>query len=81
MFFMLVSAMLYKIAVMLGTEVTILLHSSHFSAEEKLMIRELKKKIRSVTDHDEKKGLEKQLNTIMEKAFIKKQLRRRNELK
>jgi hypothetical protein len=58
-----------------------LLHSSHFTAEEKLMIRELKKKIRSVNVHDEKKRLEQQLNTIMEKAFIKKQLKRRNELK
>jgi hypothetical protein len=57
-----------------------LLHSSHFSSEEKLRIRELKKKIRSITDTDKKVELEKQLNDIMEKAFIKKQLRRRNEL-
>ncbi|MFE1244943.1 hypothetical protein ACFW35_12490 [Fictibacillus sp. NPDC058756] len=57
-----------------------MLHSSHFSSEEKLRIRELKKKIRSVTDLDKKVELEKQLNDIMEKAFIKKQLRRRNEL-
>jgi hypothetical protein len=61
--------------------VTTLLHSSHFSAEEKLMIRELKKKIRTVTDSDEKRELEQQLNRIIEQAFIKKQLRRRNELK
>jgi hypothetical protein len=57
-----------------------LLHSSHFSSEEKLRIRELKRKIRTVTDSDKKVELEKQLNDIMEKAFIKKQLRRRNEL-
>jgi hypothetical protein len=57
-----------------------MLHSSHFSFEEKLRIRELKRKIRSVTDLDKKTELEKQLNDIMEKAFIKKQLRRRNEL-
>ncbi|WP_226537234.1 hypothetical protein [Fictibacillus halophilus] len=57
-----------------------MLHSSHFSSEEKLRIRELKKKIRSITDTDKKVELEKQLNDIMEKAFIKKQLRRRNEL-
>lgn len=57
-----------------------MLHSSHFSSEEKLRIRELKRKIRSVTDLDKKVELEKQLNDIMEKAFIKKQLRRRNEL-
>ncbi|WP_171978850.1 hypothetical protein [Fictibacillus arsenicus] len=57
-----------------------MLHSSHFSSEEKLRIRELKKKIRSVTDLDKKVELEQQLNDIMEKAFIKKQLRRRNEL-
>jgi hypothetical protein len=57
-----------------------MLHSSHFSSEEKLRIRELKRKIRSVTDLDKKTELEKQLNDIMEKAFIKKQLRRRNEL-
>jgi hypothetical protein len=63
-----------------GNEVRILLHSSHFSSEEKLRIRELKRKIRSVTDPDEKKEFEKQLNDIMEKAFIKKQLLRRNEL-
>ena len=43
------------------------------------MIRELKYKIRTVNIPDEKKKLEHQLNTIMEKAFIKKQLRRRNE--
>jgi hypothetical protein len=61
--------------------VTTLLHSSHFSAEEKLMIRELKKKIRTVTDSDEKRELEQQLNRIIEQAFIKKQLRRRSELK
>jgi hypothetical protein len=61
--------------------VTTLLHSSHFSAEEKLMIRELKKKIRTVTDSNEKRELEQQLNRIIEQAFIKKQLRRRNELK
>lgn len=58
-----------------------MLHSSHFSSEEKLRIRELKRKIRTVTDSDKKVELEKQLNDIMEKAFIKKQLRRRNELK
>lgn len=57
-----------------------MLHSSHFSSEEKLRIRELKRKIRSVTDLEKKVELEKQLNDIMEKAFIKKQLRRRNEL-
>lgn len=57
-----------------------MLHSSHFSSEEKLRIRELKRKIRAVTDLDKKVELEKQLNDIMEKAFIKKQLRRRNEL-
>jgi hypothetical protein len=61
--------------------VTTLLYSSHFSAEEKLMIKELKKKIRTITDLDEKRELEQQLNGIMEQAFIKKQLRRRNELK
>jgi hypothetical protein len=57
-----------------------LLHSSHFSSEEKLVIRELKKKLKSTTDQEERKELERQLNSIMEKAFIKKQLRRRNEL-
>jgi hypothetical protein len=57
-----------------------LLHSSHFSSEEKLVIRELKKKINETTDLGEKKELERQLNSIMEKVFIKKQLRRRNEL-
>ncbi|RZT23390.1 hypothetical protein [Fictibacillus sp. BK138] len=57
-----------------------MLHSSHFTAEEKLMIKELKNKIRTVNIPDEKKKLEQQLNAMMEKAFIKKQLRRRNEL-
>jgi hypothetical protein len=61
--------------------VTALLHSSHFSAEEKMRIRELKKKIRSNTNPVDKRELEKQLNDIIEKAFIKKQLIRRNELK
>jgi hypothetical protein len=61
--------------------VTALLHSSHFSAEEKLRIRELKKKIRFNTNPVDKRELEKQLNDIIEKAFIKKQLIRRNELK
>ncbi|WP_229754291.1 hypothetical protein [Fictibacillus barbaricus] len=57
-----------------------LLHSSHFTSEEKVMIRELKKKIRIEMDTQEKKKFERQLNTIMEKAFIKKQLLRRKEL-
>ena len=57
-----------------------MLHSSHFSSEEKLMIRELKKKIRLETDAKEKKELERQLNDLIEKAFIKKQLMRRKEL-
>ncbi|MGA4721289.1 hypothetical protein [Fictibacillus nanhaiensis] len=57
-----------------------MLHSSHFSSEEKLMIRELKKKIRHETDAQEKKELERQLNHLIEKAFIKKQLMRRKEL-
>ncbi|MGM0804183.1 MAG: hypothetical protein ACQET8_05545 [Bacillota bacterium] len=57
-----------------------MLHSSHFSSEEKLMIRELKKKIRLETDAQEKKELERQLNDLIEKAFIKKQLMRRKEL-
>ncbi|WP_416731151.1 hypothetical protein [Fictibacillus sp. JL2B1089] len=57
-----------------------MLHSSHFSSEEKLMIRELKKKIRHETDAQEKKELERQLNDLIEKAFIKKQLMRRKEL-
>jgi hypothetical protein len=64
----------------IGSEVIGLLHSSHFSAEEKLLIREIKKKIRTVNEQEEKRSLEKQLNEIMEKAFIKKQLMRRNEL-
>jgi hypothetical protein len=57
-----------------------LLHSSHFSSEEKLMIRELKKKIRHESNVKEKKELERQLNNLIEKAFIKKQLLRRKEL-
>ncbi|GGB60172.1 hypothetical protein [Fictibacillus barbaricus] len=57
-----------------------MLHSSHFTSEEKVMIRELKKKIRIEMDTQEKKKFERQLNTIMEKAFIKKQLLRRKEL-
>ena len=57
-----------------------MLHSSNFTSEEKVMIRELKKKIRIETDTQEKTELERQLNTIMEKAFIKKQLLRRKEL-
>ncbi|MBH0164759.1 hypothetical protein IHV12_07510 [Fictibacillus sp. 7GRE50] len=57
-----------------------LLHSSHFSSEEKLMIRELKKKIRHESNVKEKKELERQLNNLIEKAFIKKQLSRRKEL-
>ncbi len=57
-----------------------LLHSSHFSSEEKLMIRELKKKIRLESDVLEKKELERQLNNLIEKAFIKKQLIRRKQL-
>ncbi|MBH0170353.1 hypothetical protein [Fictibacillus sp. 18YEL24] len=57
-----------------------MLHSSHFSSEEKLMIRELKKNIRLETDAQEKKELERQLNDLIEKAFIKKQLMRRKEL-
>ncbi len=44
------------------------------------MIRELKKKIRLETDAQEKKELERQLNDLIEKAFIKKQLMRRKEL-
>lgn len=44
------------------------------------MIRELKKKIRHETDAQEKKELERQLNDLIEKAFIKKQLMRRKEL-
>ncbi|WNB90791.1 hypothetical protein [Bacillus sp. NEB1478] len=57
-----------------------MLQSSHFSSEEKFVIKELKKNIRAAANPEEKKELEKQLNSIMEKAFIKKQLRRRNEL-
>ncbi|MBH0172639.1 MULTISPECIES: hypothetical protein [Fictibacillus] len=57
-----------------------MLHSSHFSSEEKLMIRELKKKIRHESNVKEKKELERQLNNLIEKAFIKKQLLRRKEL-
>lgn len=57
-----------------------MLHSSHFSSEEKLMIRELKKKIRHESNVKEKKELERQLNKLIEKAFIKKQLLRRKEL-
>ncbi|MET3729169.1 hypothetical protein ABID52_002750 [Fictibacillus halophilus] len=57
-----------------------MLHSSHFSSEEKLMIRELKKKIRLESDVLEKKELERQLNNLIEKAFIKKQLIRRKQL-
>lgn len=64
----------------LGNEVISILDSSHFTLEEKLMIRELKNKIRNEDDSETRKGLERQLNTIMEKAFIKKQLLRRNEL-
>ncbi|MBN3554800.1 hypothetical protein JYA63_11025 [Fictibacillus nanhaiensis] len=57
-----------------------MLHSSHFSSEEKLMIRELKKKIRKESNVKEKKELERQLNRLIEKAFINKQLLRRKEL-
>ncbi|MCM3719268.1 hypothetical protein [Fictibacillus phosphorivorans] len=57
-----------------------MLHSSHFSSEEKLKIRELKKKIGSEENLEKKVAYEKQLNEIMERVFIKKQLRRRNEL-
>ncbi|MBH0161409.1 hypothetical protein [Fictibacillus sp. 26RED30] len=57
-----------------------MLHSSHFSSEEKLMIRELKKKIRHESNVKEKMELERQLNNLIEKAFIKKQLLRRKEL-
>ncbi len=44
------------------------------------MIRELKKKIRLESDVLEKKELERQLNNLIEKAFIKKQLIRRKQL-
>ncbi|WP_153238815.1 hypothetical protein [Fictibacillus phosphorivorans] len=57
-----------------------MLHSSHFSSEEKLIIRELKKKIRKESNVKEKKELERQLNRLIEKAFINKQLLRRKEL-
>ncbi|KZE69359.1 hypothetical protein AWM68_03580 [Fictibacillus phosphorivorans] len=57
-----------------------ILDSSHFTLEEKLMIRELKNKIRNEDDSETRKDLERQLNIIMEKAFIKKQLLRRKEL-
>ncbi|WP_156499133.1 hypothetical protein [Fictibacillus phosphorivorans] len=57
-----------------------MLHSSHFSSEEKLMIRELKNKIRKESNVKEKKELERQLNRLIEKAFIKKQLLRRKDL-
>lgn len=66
--------------IQIRNEVIRLLHSSHFTPEEKVMIRELKNKIRIEADTQEKKELERQLNTIMEKAFIKKQLLRRKEL-
>ena len=66
--------------IQIRNEVIRLLHSSHFTSEEKVMIRELKKKLRIEKDTHEKKELERQLNTIMEKAFIKKQLLRRKEL-
>ncbi|MDM5316984.1 hypothetical protein QUF49_13335 [Fictibacillus sp. b24] len=58
----------------------IILHSSHFTSEEKLMIRELKNKIRNESDSLARKDLERQLNSMIEKAFIKKQLLRRKEL-
>ncbi|WP_394603189.1 hypothetical protein [Fictibacillus sp. UD] len=44
------------------------------------MIRELKNKIRNESDSLARKDFERQLNSMIEKAFIKKQLLRRKEL-
>ncbi|MFC3886177.1 hypothetical protein ACFOU2_22895 [Bacillus songklensis] len=57
-----------------------MLLSHHLTVEQKAHVKEMKKMMKAAKTSEERKMLEKQLNSFIERLFLEYKLRRRNEL-